>query len=135
MAADDRRSTRISRKRLSSGFMCIWEAAGADGRPFRGGKRCGSGFDLCARPKRRVRTVSEWAKRPLINATASQWIYPELMPNGLRVFTAVPLSEPKIAASVFETEICEFRQDRDRNSPFSIAERTPWPNSTTCIRF
>jgi hypothetical protein len=49
-----------------------------------------------------------------VNATASQWTYPELMPNGMRVFTAWSIDRAEIAASVLETEICDFRQDRDR---------------------
>ena len=37
MAADERRSTRIGRKRLSSGFMCTFgsQQLGANRRPFR----------------------------------------------------------------------------------------------------
>jgi len=36
---------------------------------------------------------------------------------------------------LIETEICDFRRDRESCSLLSPAEETPWPNSTTCIRF
>src|ERR1039457_1109492 len=64
---------------------------------------------VCRSTCPRWRQTVNWAA----NATQSKWFYTE--PNAIRVARVRrPVVRAEIAACFFETEICDFRQDRYR---------------------
>ena len=88
-------------------------AVGANGRPFRVADDAVQ-VSACVRcqPKRSVRIVSEWAKRPLIDATASAEIY-----RG----TVGDLGRPLVSATC--KHCCQPRAEEDQGAGFRRGDR------------
>jgi hypothetical protein len=68
-------------------------------------------------------------------ATPSQWIYTE--PHAIRL-ARVRRSTRRLSRNrnlLFETEICDFRQNLYRAAISAPLGKTLWPNPMTCILF